>query len=446
MPHSFDDTPPVNGANGISKTSSGLAPIAEPAYYSASNANFEDFRRIVEGRKTSASDYPLASSIAQDLIPIYDCPSLRASGKLILVWTNPANLPLREEFIRALKSGPGVVVFRGAFASDDTEEKEFDKGTEVLKELIEGQRKQDTKKRDENYIVPNTNQNWAKRDPKSYSDYYKNDVIGLASGAWLGPWYQMTAQISQCVPGNKAQKMHRDYHLGVCDRFPHKRGDEVISPSAAPLFPAHMHASSHYMTLQGAIAHVDMPLESGPTMFLPYSQLYDLGYLSTSVEEYHDYFIANHIQTPLKKGDAVFFSPGIYHGAGQNNSGVKTNTPPVNRIANLLQVSSAFGRPSDNVDRRATTNYVYAYLLEQRAKFKETGGKEGYSDDELWNILCSTAEAYLFPTNYRFVHGHFQAPQIEVVWKALMEGKPAAELAKVLEQEENLSKMGVPPF
>ncbi|THV00368.1 hypothetical protein K435DRAFT_719053 [Dendrothele bispora CBS 962.96] len=421
--------------------SAGLAPIADPSYYTVSDAKFEDFRRIVE-QKTLHEDYPLASSIAKDLIPIYDCPALRAAGKLTPVWSDPANLPLREEFIRALKRGPGVVVFRGAF----TNMEEFDAGTKVLEELIQGQRKVDKLVRDENYIVPNTNEHWAKRDPGSYSDYFKNDVIALASGAWLGPWYQMTSQISQCVPGNKAQRMHRDYHLGVGDRFPYKRGDDVISPIAAAVFPAHMHVSSHYMTLQGAIAHVDMPLESGPTMFLPYSQLYEHGYLTSGVPEFYEYFAANHVQTPLQKGDAVFFSPGIYHGAGQNNSGPKTNTPPVDRIANLLQISSAFGRPSDNADRRATTNYVYPHLLEQRKKFQESGGKAGYSDNELWNIISSTAEGYLFPTNLRFVNGIFQAPQNEVVWKALMNGTPPEELAKVLEEEEKLNKNGIPPI
>ena len=34
-------------------------------------------------------------------------------------------------------------------------------------------------------------------------------------------------------------------------------------------YPAHLHRTSPVLTLQGAVAHCDMPLESGPTMLLP---------------------------------------------------------------------------------------------------------------------------------------------------------------------------------
>ena len=44
------------------------------------------------------------------------------------------------------------------------------------------------------------------------------------------------------------------------------------------------------------------------------------------------------MQLPLAKGDAAFFNPALFHGAGTNRSA------DVRRMANLLQVSSAFGR------------------------------------------------------------------------------------------------------
>ena len=37
-------------------------------------------------------------------------------------------------------------------------------------------------------------------------------------------------------------------------------------------YPAHLHRTSPVLTLQGAVAHCDMPVESGPTMYLPHSQ------------------------------------------------------------------------------------------------------------------------------------------------------------------------------
>ena len=41
----------------------------------------------------------------------------------------------------------------------------------------------------------------------------------------------------------------------------------------------------------------------------------------------------------------MFFSPGLMHGAGENVSS------DINRLANLVQVSSSFGRAMETVDR-----------------------------------------------------------------------------------------------
>lgn len=71
------------------------------------------------------------------------------------------------------------------------------------------------------------------------------------SRAWLGPNYQVTAQVNIVHPGGEAQQAHRDYHLGF------------MTNEAAEKYPAHVHALAAVMTLQGAVAHCDMPLESG---------------------------------------------------------------------------------------------------------------------------------------------------------------------------------------
>jgi ectoine hydroxylase-related dioxygenase (phytanoyl-CoA dioxygenase family) len=90
--------------------------------------------------------------------------------------------------------------------------------------------------------------------------------------------------------------------------------------------------------MQGAVAHSDMPVETGPTMYLPHSQKYLPGYLAWRRPEFLEYFEANYVQLPLRLGDAVFFNPALFHAAGTNR------TTDVRRMANLLQVSSAFGR------------------------------------------------------------------------------------------------------
>ena len=115
------------------------------------------------------------------------------------------------------------------------------------------------------------------------------------------------------------------------------------------------------LTLQGAVAHCDMPLESGPTMLLPHSQKFVGGYIAFYRPEFIDYFADHHVQVPLRKGDAVFFNPALYHGAGANTS------TDIRRMANLLQISSPFGRAMESLDRTAMVRAVYPALLAMKA-------------------------------------------------------------------------------
>ena len=57
-------------------------------------------------------------------------------------------------------------------------------------------------------------------------------------------------------------------------------------------------------------------------------------------------------------GDAVFFNPALFHAAGTNRS---TN---IRRIANLLQVSSAYGRAMESVDRLKMSLALYPVAAE----------------------------------------------------------------------------------
>jgi ectoine hydroxylase-related dioxygenase (phytanoyl-CoA dioxygenase family) len=139
------------------------------------------------------------------------------------------------------------------------------------------------------------------------------------------------------------------------------------------------------LTLQGAVAHCDMPVESGPTMYLPHSQKYQPGYLAWRLPEFRAYFEAHQVQLPLAKGDAVFFNPALFHAAGANRSA------DIRRMANLLQVSSAFGRAMETVDREAVCNAVYPALLKRKA--------EGADQAWLDHVVAASAEGYPFPTN-----------------------------------------------
>jgi len=79
-------------------------------------------------------------------------------------------------------------------------------------------------------------------DPEAFVDYYANDIVSLASTSWLGPGYQVTSQVNVVNPGGAGQTVHRDYHLGF------------QSPKTSAEFPAHVHALSPVLTLQGAVA------------------------------------------------------------------------------------------------------------------------------------------------------------------------------------------------
>jgi ectoine hydroxylase-related dioxygenase (phytanoyl-CoA dioxygenase family) len=171
-------------------------------------------------------------------------------------------------------------------------------------------------------------------------------------------------------PGGEAQSVHRDYHMGFQTAAEIER------------FPLHAHQLSPVLTLQGAVAHCDMPVESGPTLYLPYSQNFVPGYFAWRKPEFKDYFNKNYIQLPLAKGDAVFLSPALFHAAGHNR------TKDIKRMANLLQVSSAYGRAMESMDRAGMSAILYPTLR----KMKLSAG-------EISNVIAACAEGYAFPTN-----------------------------------------------
>src|SRR4030095_11137674 len=96
---------------------------------------------------------------------------------------------------------------------------------------------------------------FAVRDPEAFAAYYDNPALALICSAWLGTGYQVTSQINVVNPGGRAQVAHRDYHLGF------------MSQEQSRASPAHVHRLPPAMTLQGAVAHCDMPVVTGPTMY-----------------------------------------------------------------------------------------------------------------------------------------------------------------------------------
>jgi ectoine hydroxylase-related dioxygenase (phytanoyl-CoA dioxygenase family) len=164
------------------------------------------------------------------------------------------------------------------------------------------------------------------------------------------------------------------------------------------------------LTLQGAVAHTDMPVETGPTMYLPHSQKYLPGYLAWRMPEFGEYFAASYVQLPLCKGDAVFFNPALFHAAGANR------TADVSRMANLLQVSSALGRAMEAVDRAAMSAAVSPAL--------QGMVDDGASPTAIANVIAACAEGYPFPANLDLdqpVDGLAPRTQADILGRAVSE-------------------------
>ncbi|MFC9642238.1 phytanoyl-CoA dioxygenase family protein [Streptomyces mirabilis] len=332
------------------------------------DCDLDAFRSLVEQR-TDPADHPSAERVEQD-VPLYDSDRLRS-----VAISPEGRRSVQDELVRALSDGPGIVVLKGAFPDAAV----VDAASEAFRALIEEERASGTARGD-HFAKPGANDRvWnaldkvAVRAPEVFADYYANDILELIAEAWLGPAYQVTSQVNVVNPGGAAQNVHRDYHLGF------------LSQERAATYPAHVHRLSPVLTLQGAVAHCDMPVESGPTLYLPHSQKFEPGYLAWRLPRFVQYFDAHHVQLPLEKGDAVFFNPALFHAAGHNRSA------DMRRMANLLQISSAFGRAMESVDREAMANALFPVLLRRKS--------EGVSEDWLRRVIAATAEGYPFPTN-----------------------------------------------
>lgn len=367
------------------------------------DCSLDEFRALVEVT-VDLADYPHASGIERGAVA-YEAARLRDA-----IRDAESAAVVRNEITRALHDGPGIIVIAGAVQPDVV-----DRVTDAFNRLIAEQKAAGLASGD-HYAKPGANDRvWnaleklAVVDPDAFVDYYANDMIRLGALAWLGPAYQISSQVNLVHPGGEAQKPHRDYHVGF------------MTDDLAEQYPLHAHTMSPALTLQGAVAHCDMPVESGPTMYLPHSHKYPLGFLAWRRPEFIEYFGEHHVQVPLKKGDIVFFSPAMFHGAGTNR------TADVERMANLLQISSAMARAMETMDRERITNAVYPVLLERQAA--------GMDPALIANALAATAEAYAFPTNLDRdppLGGLTPPSQADIVADALAARTSPEELAKQL--------------
>ncbi|KNG93558.1 phytanoyl-CoA dioxygenase family protein [Pseudaestuariivita atlantica] len=373
-------------------------------YYTADACKLEDFAAIT-AQEVDAAMIPNAADVIHR-IPVYDM----------------AALPLAEhrqqimaEWAQVLLNGPGALVLRGGCPDMAA----IDAATDIYTRIIAAEKAESGAKADHfaagtNDRIWNSLQKLCLAAPEVFAAYFATPAIDAVCEAWLGPGYQMTAQVNLVYPGGAAQQAHRDYHLGF----------QTAERSAR--YPAHVHDLSPLMTLQGGIAHVDTPVEGGPTKLLPFSQTYRPGYAAWRRDDFRAHFEKHCVQVPLAKGDAVFFSPALFHAAGENR------TSDLKRLVNLLQISSPFGCAMEEIDRVAMCNALYPALL----KACRSGAVTEAQRDA---VIAASTYGYSFPTNLDTdppVGGLAPKTQPELMRESLDAGITARAFSEALDAQE----------
>jgi len=372
-------------------------------FVSAADIDVGAFAGLCE-QDVNLADYPTADEVASRVV-IYQADRLRSA-------VQQNRLGLLSELHHLFQNGPGVLVVRNTYIDTHVVDRHSDVFRQIIaEEAASGVRADHFAKAGANQRIWNSLQKAAEHSPDSFIEYYANPLIGLIAEAWLGPYYQTTAQVNVVTPGGQAQQPHCDYHLGF-------QSNDVVGQ-----FPLPMHRLSPHLTLQGAVAHTDMPLETGPTLLLPFSQQYELGYLAWRDSRFIDYFAEHAVQLPLSKGDLLFFNPALFHAAGTNR------TTDQHRMANLLQISAAFGKPMETVNREKMVLALYPSLLKrvQQGELDEVG---------MQSVIAMSADGYSFPTNLDTdppLHG--MAPQTgqQMLEQALRERWEVGRFAEAVE-------------
>ncbi|MCQ8229863.1 phytanoyl-CoA dioxygenase family protein [Pantoea trifolii] len=375
-------------------------------YINDSHISLDDFATIC-AQTLRKDDFPLARSADKNVL-IYHRDDLLAAA-------TADRQNMLAELHRALSSGPGVLVVQGLYGDVSAVDRSSNVFEDILaSEAANGGGGDHFAKAGSNGRIWNALQKVAERDADAFIDYYSNPLLALICEAWVGPGYEITAQVNQVRPGGKAQQPHRDYHLGF-------QVNDVVAR-----FPLPLQILSQYLTLQGAVAHSDMPIESGPTQLLPWSQQYAEGYLAWRDPRFIEFFQQHAIQLPLQKGDGLFFNPALFHAAGNNV------TQDHVRTANLLQVSSAFGKTMEKVNHVKVMEAIYPTLL-----------SKDLSDEELQAIVAASGEGYSFPTNLDTdppLGGLVPKTQQQLLLEALQQRCSAEEFSQQLDNHESKRK------
>ncbi|KAL5343840.1 hypothetical protein BJX70DRAFT_1309 [Aspergillus crustosus] len=417
--------------NGYTK-----GPVSNRLFHLEDSISLSSFKQICS-RTTDPTLYPQATTISQN-IPIYHTSTL-----------DPTNTTtLQNEWYDILSTGPGIFVLKGMYAPQKYASTLTATNTAFTR-IINAERQSKGVKGDhfaaggKNDRIWNSFSKHALADPPSFIEYYSNPWLKTVAESWLGPGYRITAQVNIVKPGGAAQDSHRDYHLGFQD----------LESCAA--FPKSIQRASQYLTLQGAVAHSDMPVASGPTRFLPFSQNYEEGYLAWRRDEFRQFFQANYVALPLELGDGVFFNPAVFHAAGANETKEPEPNPDpaveggegeggFHRKANLLQIGCALGKTMESIDAVPIVERCWEGILQKYQAQAQEGKDKEEIDEELGSLVKAIGEGYPFPTNLDLrppaPNGMAPESEQEVLLRGLAEGWSVDRVVQELRQVQRDSR------
>ena len=214
---------------------------SQTGYYTVQACDLKEFAALT-ARTLASSDVPRATDIVSN-IAIYEAPALEE-----LLADADARRNVMYEWARILRFSAGVFVLRQA----QLDHVAIDAATAIYDRIIADEKAAGGAGADHFAVAGNNDRIWNSlqklclADPEVFIRYFASPSIDAAAEAWLGPNYQMTAQVNLVHPGGQAQKAHRDYHLGF------------QSAEVSATYPAHVHDLSPLMTLQGGIAQSEV--------------------------------------------------------------------------------------------------------------------------------------------------------------------------------------------
>jgi hypothetical protein len=172
-------------------------------HYREEDCSLQEFIAVVE-RDRDAVRATHAHSVHEH-VPVYDCARLDR-----MLDDAVDRMALQGEWADVLEQGAGVFVLKRAYADTAT----IDAATAVFEAIIRDERAAGSAAADHfakagaNDRIWNAQQKLCVRAPEIFARYYANPFLVAASQAWLGPCYQMTAQVNVVRPGGAAQQAH----------------------------------------------------------------------------------------------------------------------------------------------------------------------------------------------------------------------------------------------